>query len=101
VEPGPAPKVLPNGDILLYYNADGNPDGYQPGWAIFSGKDPSKIVRRSNTPIEGLGITQPWQETGQVNKVSFLAGEAQLNGRQFFYTGGADSKTGVASAPLR
>ena len=100
VEPGPAPKVLKNGNILMYYNADGNPDGYQPGWVIFSGKDPSKIVERSNTPIAGLGITQPWQETGQVNKVSFLSGETVFNGKQFFFTGGADTKTGVATAPI-
>ena len=100
VEPGPAPKIMKNGDILMYYNADGNPDGYQPGWVIFSGKDPTKIVSRSNTPIAGLGITQPWQETGQVNKVSFLSGETVLNGKHFFFTGGADTKTGVATAPV-
>jgi beta-1,2-mannosidase len=100
VEPGPAPTLDDDGNVLLLYNADGNPRGYEPGWAVFAGDDPTRVVRRSNTPIPGLGITHAWQRTGQVGQVSFLSGAVRFQGKHLFYTGAADSKTGVAWAPL-
>jgi predicted GH43/DUF377 family glycosyl hydrolase len=100
VEPGPPPTLNADGDVLLLYNADGNPGGYQPGWAVFSKDDPAVLRSRSSTPLPGLGVTYDWQRIGQVGQVSFLSGAVVFEGKHLFYLGAADSKVAVAWAPL-
>ena len=59
VESGPPPLLLEDGNYLFLYNSaeEGWPDdrskAYHVGWVILDGKDPTKIVDRSEVPLMG------------------------------------------------
>lgn len=101
VEPGPAPWVDEGGDIHMLYNGDAPPNGYGAGEVVFSGKSPTQVLRRSNTPM--VAVSKDIGRDGQVGNVIFLEGLAHHQNKSFFYYGAADDKiaVSVADAPRR
>lgn len=103
-EPGPPALITDKGILLLYNgknieneNADPNlPAGtYCGGQALFSLKDPSKLISRS----EGYFIKPdlPHEVKGQYKAgTTFVEGLVYFKGRWFLYYGTADSMVGVA-----
>lgn len=59
VESGPPPMPLSDGNYLFFYNSaeKGWPEdpktAYHVGWVILDGKDPTKILSRSEAPLMG------------------------------------------------
>jgi predicted GH43/DUF377 family glycosyl hydrolase len=98
VEPGPAPWVDSEG-IHLLYHGDSPPRGYQLGEAVFSLKNPSRVIRRSRAPI--LSPDQPFEIEGQVGAVVFAEGMVFFGDAIYLYYGAADGKIAVAVAPRR
>lgn len=98
VEPGPPPVITPDG-ILLVYNGADDALVYRTGWALFDGKDPTRVLARSDTPI--FEPRQPWEISGQVPSVVFVEGLVREGRRWLFYYGGADTRVGVAEAFTR
>jgi beta-1,2-mannosidase len=98
VEPGPPPVLTPEGILLIYNGAD---DGlvYRTGWALFDGKDPTRVLARSDTPI--FVPERPWEIAGQVPNVVFVEGLVREGARWLFYYGAADTRVGVAEARTR
>ena len=94
VEPGAPPFVDKEGNIHMTYNGDAPPNGYSAGEVVFSGKDPRKVISRSNTPL--LEVTEPFEKQGQVGNVIFLQGMAHFKDKIFWYYGAADDKVAVA-----
>lgn len=96
VEPGPTPWVDAEG-IHMIYNGDAPPHGYQVGEVVFDKNDPSRIVRRSESPF--LKPDQPYELVGQVGNVIFAEGYVRFRGRSIVYYGAADGKIAAAAAP--
>ena len=108
VEAGP-PAILTGDGIVLLYNA-GNSDRfgdrglparvYTAGQALFDARNPIKLVGRSDRPF--LRPTEEYERTGQYSEgTTFVEGLVPFNGRWFLYYGSADSRVGVAVAPVR
>jgi beta-1,2-mannosidase len=97
VEPGPPPIVSGEKIILIYNGADDNLV-YRTGVAVFSKKDPAKLLWRSDEPV--FAPEMEWEKIGQVRNVVFVEGMVEKTGRYFFYYGGADKYVGVAEATL-
>ena len=108
VEAGP-PAILTGDGIVLLYNA-GNSDRfgdrglparvYTAGQALFDARNPIKLVDRSDRPF--LRPTEEYERTGQYSEgTTFVEGLVPFNGRWFLYYGSADSRVGVAVAPVR
>ena len=95
VEPGPPPILTKDGIVLIYNGADDNLV-YRVGIAIFSRKDPRKLLYRSDEPI--FAPEKEWERIGQVPNVVFVEGLARQGDKFFFYYGGADKYVGVAEA---
>ncbi len=104
IEPGPSPIVTDDG-ILLIYNAartilDGPHRGkayYSLGQVLFSLEDPTKIVKRTETPF-----FEPCTEdetSGQIDFVVFAEGLVHFRNTWYLYYGMADSRIGVATLP--
>lgn len=51
VESGPPPFLLSTGDLFFLHNSANDTLGYHPGWVVTSGKDPTKVLARSNEPL--------------------------------------------------
>jgi predicted GH43/DUF377 family glycosyl hydrolase len=98
VEPGPPPVLTPEG-ILLVYNGADDRLVYRTGWALFDGKDPTRLLARSDTPI--FVPERPWELVGQVPNVVFVEGLVRQGPRWLFYYGAADTRVGVAEAFTR
>ncbi|HEU0094751.1 MAG TPA: family 43 glycosylhydrolase, partial [Vicinamibacteria bacterium] len=98
VEPGPPPVLTPEG-ILLVYNGADDRLVYRTGWALFDGKDPTRLLARSDTPI--FVPERPWELVGQVPSVVFVEGLVREGPRWLFYYGAADTRVGVAEAFTR
>jgi len=97
VEPGPPPILTKQGIVLVYNGADDNLV-YRTGVAVFDRSDPRKILYRSDAPI--FVPEKEWEKVGQVPKVVFVEGIAQMTEKSFlFYYGAADKYVGVAEAP--
>jgi predicted GH43/DUF377 family glycosyl hydrolase len=96
-EPGPAPIITPQGIVLIYNGADDNLV-YRTGVAIFDGKDPSKVLWRSDEPI--FSPEKLWEKSGQVPNVVFVEGMVKRHAHYLFYYGGADTYVGVAEAAI-
>ena len=92
VEVGPCPIVTKKGIFMIYNSSDGNE--YNVGYAMFSKKNPEKLIARTNNPR--LSATQPWESYGKVNYVVFVEGLVEKKGEYFEYYGGADKSIGVA-----
>jgi predicted GH43/DUF377 family glycosyl hydrolase len=98
VEPGPPPILTPKG-IVLIYNAADDQLVYRTAVAIFDGKDPRKVIFRSDKPI--FEPEKEWEKVGQVPNVVFVEGMAKKGNRYLFYYGAADKYVGVAEASVR
>lgn len=102
VESGPPPMRLSDGNYVFFHNSWGRAAGYQPGWVVIDGKDPTKIIARAQQPLFSPSKAQ-WM-TGQppalcnVPNVAFLeAGHPTHSLDEFrVYFGGADSVVGTA-----
>lgn len=102
VEGGPPPLRLSDGNLLYIYNSarKGFPSPkpgydlqYNVGWLILDGKNPTKILQRSEDPL--LSPVLPW-EIGYdllTPNVVFLEGLVPYPGRQ-----GSDSFLGFYGA---
>ena len=108
VEAGP-PAILTEHGIVLLYNA-GNSDRfgdrglparvYTAGQALFDARNPIKLLARTDRPF--LRPTEEYERTGQYPEgTTFVEGLVPFNGRWFLYYGTADSRVGVAVAPVR
>lgn len=96
-EPGPAPILTPKGIVLIYNGAD-DKLVYRTGVARFDRKDPRALISRTDTPI--FGPEKEWEKVGQVPIVVFVEAMVRKGGRYLFYYGGADTRVGVAEAPV-
>jgi predicted GH43/DUF377 family glycosyl hydrolase len=102
VEPGPFALITKKGILLLYNAANDGRNGdknlpdmtYAVGQALFSNKDPQKLIARSNRYF--LYPERPYEIAGQVSNVVFLEGMAWFKGRWLLYYGTADSRIAVA-----
>jgi len=98
VEPGPTPIITKDGILLVYNGADDNLV-YRTGTAVFSARDPRKLLWRSDKPV--FAPERQWEKTGQVPNVVFVEGMAKKDGRYLLYYGAADKYVGVAEAELQ
>jgi predicted GH43/DUF377 family glycosyl hydrolase len=98
VEPGPPPIITKDGILLVYNGADDNLV-YHTGIAVFSLRDPAKLLWRSDQPV--FWPERDWEKTGQVPNVVFVEGMVQKHDHYLLYYGGADKYVGVAEADLR
>ena len=96
VEPGP-PALLTGDGVVLVYNGGSN-DGYQPGQALFDAHDPASVSARATRPF--LAAQTADEQHGQVDQVCFAQGLVLFLGEWLLYYGMADSRIGVASAPV-
>ena len=107
-EAGPPPVLTRRGIVLLYNakNAENvgdpaiAPGAYSTGEALFSKKDPAKLIARTDAPV--FQPERPYERTGQYAAgTTFAEGLVPFRRRWFLYYGTADSFVGVATAPLR
>jgi len=105
-EPGP-PALLTEAGIILIYNGanhhqDGDPDApafaYQPGQMLLDRHDPTAVIARNPSPFLRIDAAEAH---GQVGNVCFAEGLVAYQGQWWLYLGLADSRLGVATAPLR
>lgn len=104
-EPGP-PAVLTKDGIVLIYNGANHPltgepgtpaFAYQPGQMLLDAADPSAVIGRTQGPFLRI---DPAEAKGQVGNVCFAQGLVAFKGEWRLYVGLADSRIGVATAPL-
>jgi len=104
-EPGP-PAVLTGRGIVLIYNGANRGEGgdpvapagaYQPGQMLLDGADPTAVIARTLAPFLRI---DPAEAAGQVGNVCFAQGLVAFGGEWRLYVGLADSRLGVATAPM-
>ena len=98
VEPGPAPILTKDGILLIYNGAD-DKLVYRTGWVLFDKTDPTKVLRRSETPI--FAPEKKWEVEGQVPNVVFVEGLTKDGDMLNLYYGAGDTSTGVVECKLR
>lgn len=104
-EPGPPPILTKDGIVLIYNGANHfengepgtTPFAYQPGQILFDASDPTAVIGRLRDPFLRI---DPAEAEGQVGNVCFAEGLVAFEGQWFLYVGLADSRLGVATAPL-
>jgi predicted GH43/DUF377 family glycosyl hydrolase len=105
VESAMPPLVLSDGNLLFFHNSVGSWDkmgGFQAGWVVLSGSDPTKVLARSSVPP--LPYTLPWERgvepwSCNVANVANLGGGHPIKGLKDtfrIYFGGADTVLGSA-----
>jgi predicted GH43/DUF377 family glycosyl hydrolase len=103
VEAGPPALVTGQGIVLLYNAANSATYGdarlpsriYTGGQALFDGRNPVKLIARSDEPF--IKPTESYERTGQyVDGTTFVEGLVPFKGRWLLYYGTADSRVGVA-----
>jgi predicted GH43/DUF377 family glycosyl hydrolase len=94
VEPGPPPIVTEDGIVLIYHGKNKETWAYSLGVVVFSKKDPTKILYRSDKPF--LEPTEEWEINGKAYNVIFSNGLVNYKGKWYLYYGGADTYIGVA-----
>jgi predicted GH43/DUF377 family glycosyl hydrolase len=111
VESAMPPLKLSDGNLLFFYDSVGpwnGTSGFQPGWAVLSGQDPSVVLARASVPP--LPYTLPWEKglrptwpcnTKHVSNLGgghAVEGPNPLGGDDLFrvYFGGADAVIGSA-----
>jgi beta-1,2-mannosidase len=106
-EPGPPALLTDKGIVLIYNGANhydgsgvaGTPPGaYQPGQLLLDALDPTAVIARLNEPFLQI---DPAEAQGQVGNVCFAEGLVAFDGKWWLYTGLADSRLGVSTAPIR
>jgi beta-1,2-mannosidase len=95
VEPGPPPRVMPQGIWLIYNSAD-TALRYAVGQALFAPDDPTRLLWRDDEPL--LEPATSDEIDGQVPQVVFAEGLVPFRGQWLLYYGMADSRIGVAVA---
>ncbi len=103
VEPGPFALLQKEGILLLYNSANSASSGdktlgadtYSVGQALFSVKDPSKLLARPDKYL--LTAERDFEREGAVANVCFLEGMVWMDGRWLLYYGAGDSKIAVAA----
>lgn len=98
VEPGPPPLRTREGILQIYNSAD-LATRYSAGYALFDLNDPTKLLRRSETPF--IEPTRDWEIEGYVPLVVFVEGLVKRDGQWLLYFGGADRHVGVAATEFR
>lgn len=98
VEPGPAPIITDDGILLIYNGAD-DKLVYRTGWVLFDKNDPTKVLRRSDTPI--FSPEKNWEVEGQVPNVVFIEGMTRNDSLLNLYYGAGDTSTGVLQVKLK
>ncbi len=105
-EPGP-PAVRTEAGIVLIYNGANHPQhgapdtpgfAYQPGQLLFDAADPTAVIARAREPFLRI---DPAEAKGQVGNVCFAQGLVAFQGQWRLYVGLADSRLGVATAPIQ
>jgi predicted GH43/DUF377 family glycosyl hydrolase len=88
--------VLYNGKNTMKGGAAGiGPGAYSAGQALFSAKDPTRLLARMDHPY--LKPELPFEKTGQyVEGTVFTEGLVYFAHQWFLYSGAADSYVGVA-----
>lgn len=103
VEAGPPALVTKYGIVLLYNAGNSATYGdarlpsriYTGGQALFDGRNPVKLIARSDEPF--ITPTESYERTGQyVDGTTFVEGLVLFKGRWLLYYGTADSRVGVA-----
>ncbi len=103
VEAGPAAIVTSHGILVLYNGKNSSsggdptidPGAYAAGQALFSLKDPTKLIDRLDTPY--FRPEKDFEKTGQYpSGTTFTEGLTYFKGKWFLYYGCADSLVGVA-----
>lgn len=105
-EPGPPALLTDQGIVLIYNGANhydggelGTPPGaYQPGQLLLDAADPAAVIGRLQNPFLRIDSQEA---QGQVGNVCFAEGLVAFDGKWLLYVGLADSRLGVASAPIR
>ncbi len=92
VEPGAVPLVVPEG-ILLVYNGWNEQHVHCTGWALFAKDDPSKLLRRCETPV--IEPEFPY-ETVRNDRFTFTESVIFFQGLWRFYYGASDRSISVA-----
>lgn len=104
-EVGPPPLLTKKGILLIYNGKNDATNGapsigagaYSSGQALFSAKDPSKLLARTAHPF--LKPEMPFEKTGQYTAgTTFAEGLVFYKHRWFLYYGCADSRVGVVIA---
>lgn len=110
VEAGPPPLLLSTGDYLFFYNSamEGFPDepgsSYNVGYVILSGRNPTKILQRSDAPL--LSPTYAYEQgvspyPCNVPNVVFLEAAKPIGNDTFeVYFGAADNSIGKATVKV-
>jgi predicted GH43/DUF377 family glycosyl hydrolase len=102
-EVGPPPLLTKNGILLIYNGKNAakggdsslDPGAYSDGQALFSTKDPTKLLARTDQPF--FKPQMPFERTGQYSAgTTFAEGLVFFKGKWFLYYGCADSLVGVA-----
>jgi len=102
-EVGPPPLLTARGIILIYNGKNAASKGdrnlpaetYSVGEALFSAKDPGKLLARTSQPV--FKPEMPFEKSGQyVAGTTFAEGLVYFNHQWFLYYGSADSFVGVA-----
>ena len=102
-EVGPPPILTPRGIVVIYNGKNAETDGdsnlpvntYAAGEALFSAKDPTKLLARLDQPVFKPEL--PFEKSGQyVAGTTFVEGLVYFKDRWFLYYGCADSLVGVA-----
>ena len=111
VEPGPPPLKLSTGDYLMLFNswdaAFPKAPGYQPGWAILDGNDPSRIIAQAEAPLwspqRADWMTGAAPALCNVPNVAFVSAAQPTERRDTYrvYFGGADAVVGTAVVEVR
>jgi predicted GH43/DUF377 family glycosyl hydrolase len=105
-EPGPPAVLTADGIVLIYNGANHPQDGepgtasyaYQPGQLLLDPEAPAAVVGRAAAPFLRI---DPAEAAGQVGNVCFAQGLVAHRGEWLLYLGLADSRLGVATAPIR
>ncbi len=107
-EVGPPPLLTARGILLLYNGKNAESGGapgigsgaYSGGQALFSGNDPSRLLRRASQPYirPELGFERSGQYAAGT---TFTEGLVYFQGRWLLYYGAADSYVGVAVCDQR
>ena len=93
--------------IVLVYNGANHPRtgdpsipafAYTPGQALFDGSDPAACIARTCGPFLDPAVTDA--AAGQVGNVCFGQGLVCRDERWLLYSGLADSRVGLATAPV-
>ena len=92
------PIKTKDGWLLFYHGIAEDDRCYRTGMLLCDLKDPIKILARSDEPI--FEPEELYEKEGNVPNVVFSNGQILVDDTVFFYYGGADKVTGVATAKL-